>query len=1000
MRHRHKPDTRSPIQGQRKEAWWRSAWTIRLALGAVVVLGVSIAGISVLRPKSRVDPLELRKSVTTAISELEQGRINEAAQRLDAVLEVEPQNSQALLFRGQAAWLAKRTDEARSFWRRIDDTHSVDLAMARFLEGAAAMESQRAWQAETLWLESLVHNSRLTKARERLVHLYVVQLRTEDLREQLRAIRRARPWTAVEHAIYRLASNVIEDPAKAIPQLQGFVRADPSDISSWVALLRYLLAAHRPAEVISNFTDAPPSVRLDSRAKLAYIAALLDESSTNAAQALAELWPNADKVRDIDWWHAFGLQRYAQEDWSNAAAALEYVSHSRPEASDVRYKWGQSLSRSGQTDRAKPILELAHQWEQISVTAQRLLYGDLTKTDLAFPIVLETAQQLTTLHQFEEATWWYELALQWKPGTTAAIEGWQFAHAQLASARTESRLTAIPPLPKVSLVTPNVPSLSPNRPARPESPNTSPAESPAPTIEFVDEAAQRGLHFVYDTGRSPLSLLLESIGGGVAVFDFDHDDQLDFFLPQGRPVGVDFGLRRPLDALFRQQYGQFFDVAALAGVASDQYGQGVAAGDWNNDGFVDLVVGNYGTLEWYANQGDGTFRQQEVDRARPSPRWTASLGWGDLDRDGDLDLFVVNYLQDAERVCRDPNQKPRTCSPENYASEPDQLYENLGDGSFREVSNQWGIDDQDGKGLGVMIADFDDDGWPDIYVSNDGTPNHLYRNRATTNNSLRFEEIGLVSGTALSGRGVAQAGMGIACADFDGDQRLDLYVTNFFDDVNTLYHNDGGNLFSDVTEAVALAEPTRKLLGFGTQAADFNADGWTDLFVANGHIGDFRDQGIPWKMPAQLFVNQSGQSFAEQVDDDDAWRIPALGRGVARCDWNRDGRVDLFVVYQDRPASLLTNHSSGGNTVSLELIGIKSNRDAIGARLEIRTDDHRWRSEICGGDGFLATNDRSITVGIGKATEVDVEVFWPSGGRSTHLRIPAGVRVHLEEQEN
>jgi hypothetical protein len=454
-------------------------------------------------------------------------------------------------------------------------------------------------------------------------------------------------------------------------------------------------------------------------------------------------------------------------------------------------------------------------------------------------------------------------------------------------------------------------------------------------------------------------------------------------------------------------------VTAAAGLGDTQYSQGCAAGDFDNDGFIDLAVANFGPNVLYHNNGDGTFSDVTAASGLSGEKWHSSLAFADLDRDGCLDLYVVTYVRDPYRVCRPAPDRIITCSPLNFEAEQDRLYHSKGDGTFEDLSAESGILAPDGKGLGIVVADLDNDGWPDIYIANDGTPNFLFKNETTAPGApLRFEERGLVSGVAVSGAGASQAGMGIACADLDGDGLLDLYVTNFYDESGIFYHNQGEMLFADETSAARLLEPTRKFLGFGTQPLDFDLDGRPDLFIANGHIDDFGFRGEPWKMRPQLFFNLGAARFAEACGQiGQYFEGEYLGRGVARLDWNRDGRPDLAIVHQDRPAALLANETlETGSRVVLDLHGVHSNRDAIGARIALTVGGVTRTHEIVGGDGFFASNERRVIIGVGRmanpaALEThhelsrveSLEIRWPSGRVDRWSDLPLDARLILVE---
>jgi hypothetical protein len=396
-----------------------------------------------------------------------------------------------------------------------------------------------------------------------------------------------------------------------------------------------------------------------------------------------------------------------------------------------------------------------------------------------------------------------------------------------------------------------------------------------------------------------------------------------------------------------------------------------------------LFVANFGTNVIYRNNGDGTFTDVTEDSGLSGEHWSSSLALADLDLDGDLDLYVVTYVLEALKICRTQTGQTSTCSPGNFPAEDDVLYENTGDGRFVDISRQAGIRVPDGKGLGIVVSDIDDDGLPDIYVANDGTPNFLFHNLGPAPDGRpRFEEIGLASGCAVNADGAAQAGMGIACADFNDDGRLDLHVTNFYLEGSTLYLNDGALQFHDATRAAGLLDLTRSLLGFGTQAFDADLDGRLELIVANGHIDDFSFRHEPWKMPPRLYRHDGALRWTDvSAEAGEFFETVGLGRGLCRVDWNRDGRPEAVIVHQDRPAAVLRNDTeSTGHYLAVELYGVRSNRDARGARIRYRCGTSTRVCELSGGEGFFAVNDRRQILGLGESTQVDeLQIDWPSG---------------------
>lgn len=517
---------------------------------------------------------------------------------------------------------------------------------------------------------------------------------------------------------------------------------------------------------------------------------------------------------------------------------------------------------------------------------------------------------------------------------------------------------------------------------------------------LVDRHAELGLDFTYDNGASGKALMVESTGGGGGWIDFDRDGWPDLYLVQGGDPLAETP-HADGDRIVRNIEGRLFaDVTEFARPLDHGYGQGLAVGDFDNDGFEDLLITNVGKDALWKNQGDGTFRDITDGTGTGDPRWGASAAWFDLDLDGDLDLFVCNYLQYDVRnpvACRRSDGAPAICHPESIDAEQSDCYENLGDGSFRKVAREWGLLAPNGKSLGVAIADFNGDGLPDVFVSNDTTANHMFVGDA----QRRFSERAVALGCAYNSLGLYQANMGIACNDYDQNGFLDLYVTTFTDDSNTLFANLGSAGFRDVTRVEGLHAPTIETLGFGTVMQDFNADGHMDLFNANGHIDDWRDKGDLWKMRPELlsYVGpnwtlhspaQAGAFFDQEH----------LGRAVSTADFDRDGDIDLLVVFQDRPAALLVNESDRGNWLQVECPGLRSNRRGIGAKVTVVQGAKTWTQQLTGGTSYCAAHEPLLTVGLGPSAEpCTVTVEWPGNAQPlTRPSVAANQRIQIREE--
>lgn len=486
--------------------------------------------------------------------------------------------------------------------------------------------------------------------------------------------------------------------------------------------------------------------------------------------------------------------------------------------------------------------------------------------------------------------------------------------------------------------------------------------------------------FVVETGADDRCLMTQSTTGGGGWIDFDVDGWIDYYLVQGGNPTAGPTDEQPSDLLGRNVLGQrLIDVTASAGLVEREFGQGLAVGDYDADGFPDLLVTNVGPVVLLHNEGDGTFRDVSSEAGIEVRFWGSSAAWADLDQDQLLDAYVCSYVEyDVHNPlpCHAPDGRLAICFPEVMVSADDACLRNSGDGRFRDVAKEWGMIGPGSKSLGVVIADLVGDRRPEIYVANDVCANFLW----VEDKPGRWADQGIELGCALSGSGAYQASMGIVAGDYDRDGRLDLFLTHFTSEYNTLYANLGDVGFLDVTESVGLAKPSVPMLGFGTWMADFNHDGAMDIFVANGHIDDWSSKGQPFQMPAQLF-SYRGPDFVEQsLQAGDYFQERHLGRAVSAADFDHDGDVDLLVVNQREQPVVLQNEAIAGHHLRLRLIGRRSNRDAIGARVSVTAGDTRLVQQRIGGGSYLAAHEPQLTFGLGAETgPCRVEILWPSG---------------------
>ena len=532
----------------------------------------------------------------------------------------------------------------------------------------------------------------------------------------------------------------------------------------------------------------------------------------------------------------------------------------------------------------------------------------------------------------------------------------------------------------------------------------------APVI-FIDATHAAGLdRFHHRSGEHQKKTILETPGSGVALLDYDNDGWLDIYLLNGSTYPALKGKEAPPRAmlLHNNHDGTFTDATEKAGVANERWGFGVAVGDFDNDGWPDIYVSNFGKNRLYRNNHDGTFTDVAEKAGVTLGGWSTGATWGDYDRDGLLDLFVPGYAK------FDPDNPPMSgkgalpagfcqfrsvevmCGPRGLPGESDHLFHNNGNGTFTDVSVKAGVSDPRRLyGFASVFVDVDDDGWLDLVVANDSVPKYLYRNK----HDGTFEDISYLSGFALNNDGREQAAMGIAVGDYNRDGKVDFYVTNFSDDYNTLYRNDGEASFSDVSFRAGIATLTFPFLGWGTGFLDYDNDGWLDIFVANGHVYpgvDEQDWGTTWAQRPLLLRNLDGSKFQEVPPaTGSGLAIVISARGAAFGDLFNDGRIDVVLNNIDSTPTLLRNVVKNSNHwLTLKLIGgPKSPRDAIGAKVFLTTGAVRQRADVFGGGSYASSSDQRLHFGLGSALKVDkLEIYWPSGSKE-EITIPAADRI-------
>lgn len=965
-----------------------SRWGVALALGICVLAGLLLA---------RLPPL-LRDADPIAAAERswERDDFSRTLKLAQRALEQEPDSQAAHLFAGLACERLGRYEEAFEHLRRVDDTFGqaelarrtcAELCLTRLHRPSLAVEhyqrllklDPRAVDAEQQlayllglsgrWREAEPYRLHLIQER----HLEPVLLYLLCARDSL--LENVEDLAAMHHA-------APDDPL-LVPGLARKAR-DDGDMASAEQQLRRLL------------TKTPRDV--SAQIELGKIAVQDDHQFVGWYQRLPEPVRTSAGV-----WSLLG--QWAADQSQPEAAARCYWEELKVDPNDAQanYQLGRLLASLHRDHDAAVFLKRAEQLERyFQLVTQAWTGNDLEAVEKA----AKSAR---------------DLGLVWEAYGWAFLMSRHFSNALWAERMLADLDPIVRDLPLTRTRVESNPAhhldLSdyplPVFPTDPTTPSSAGelADRPPPTtaIRFENQAADAGIEFSYFNGAPrdrQTRRMYEFNGGGVGVIDYDQDGRPDLFLTQGSDWPHDSSSSAHSDRLFRNERGKrFHDVTPSARVMDRQFSAGIAVGDLDSDGFPDIYVANIGGNRLLMNNGDGTFRDETEATGTAGNDWSTSCAFADINADGLPDLYVVNYLAGPdvfERLCRDENDRVRSCSPREFPAAQDRLYLNQGDGTFLDATTTAGIKAPDGKGLGIAIADFSGSGRLDLFIANDAVPNFYFANpEGSTPGTIRFEEQALPRGVAFNEAGRAEACMGIAVGDANGDARLDLFVTNFHNETNTFYQQTTGGVFLDATRHARLDVPSLKMLGFGTQFLDPDCDGDLDLFVTNGHIDDLRDAGIPFQMRSQFFSNDGRGQFTEIAAEDlgDYFTVEQLGRGAATVDWNGDGLEDLVISHLDTPTALLTNQTTdSGNSVRLHLRGTVSSRDAIGVTVTVEAAGKTIMRQLTAGDGFQASNQRRLVVGLGTADKVDrLTVRWPSGERSEFDSIPINTELLLIE---
>lgn len=905
------------------------------------------------------------------------------------VLERDPGSAEALKVAAEAALKAGRYDAAAERFRRMPGEQGraldVHLAASRRL-----LEEGRLSDAERHLRGVLRLNPLHVEANRELARLLNVEgRRTEAAAFQMKLVEMAR--FSVEELL--LLSNP-EEPYHDPAVLDRALAAAPDDPMPLVGAALPALLNNRPAEAAERLRRAVAKAPRQWEAQALLGQAILELGAADEWAAWQQGLPKeADGSAGI--WFVRGSWAEKQ-GWKREAARCHWEAvRLDPNHRRAVYQVGRLLTALGRGEDAAPFLERARRLSEL----HDLLHPIFTEGPRV-PSMLRAGELMEQLGRPWEAWAWYFAAAAYESQNVEAASKRDRLLAVLKADRPPRTLPDANPASRLDLSGYPLPRWS--RSADEAVVVTASEVKP----RFEDVAGAAGIDFRYFNSGDPArrgKRMFETTGGGVAVLDLDADGRPDLHFTQGCRWPPQPGQTEHLDRCFRNLGGRFADVTPQAGLGDDRFGQGCAAGDVDNDGFADLYVGNIGGNRLYRNNGDGTFVDVASEAGVAGESWTTSCVIADLNADGLPDLYDVNYLRGEEvfeRLCG--AHLKESCAPSVYDGAPDQAYQNLGDGHWADVTSAAGLGELLGKGLGVVAADLGGAGRLSLLVANDGEANFLLMNQTESpGGTPRLSEEALLAGVAFDRNGRAQAYMGVATDDADGNGLLDFYVTTFYEDSKTLFLQQPGTLFVDGTVESGLRDPGYYMLGFGTQFLDAELDGLPDLVQANGHIDDYSFEGKPYRMRPQLFRNGGAARFAELPAGSlgEWFQGEYLGRGLARLDWNGDGLEDFAVSDLEGPAALVANRTEGaGRFVAVRLAGVESARDAIGAAVTVRAGGKTRARQLTAGDGYQASNERKLVYGLGAGDRVEeLTVRWPSGRAQTFRGLAAGGEYLLIE---
>ncbi len=912
------------------------------------------------------------------------------------VLLSDPSVAEAYLIAGEAALRLGDPETSLIYYQGVPESATSEYITSLWSIGSVLLYQGKLREAEDYFRRTLKFDASHVLANERLAFILGIEGRRWESVPYLFAPIRAGQISMEQLLLLATVDSRIAEHKELIAASR---RVNPDDWLPLIGVARVALVDGKFAETEALLREVLSHVpdQLSAHALLGRV--IVESGDSEKFEAWRQSLPS-DATEHPDIWFALGAWAQDHGDTAGAIRCFWETVRLNPNHQRGCYRLARALTAEGKDEEAKPFLTRAAALEQLLQVIEPLYERREYRPSLS---EMQKAARITeSLGRLWEAWAWYKLILAADPTDAVARE---------EKPRLEGLLSSLPPLVLASAN----PALQLDLSSRPlprwealAEISRRRANAGTNLVRFEDLAAAAGIEFVYNNGDDPQEpgmLLCQELGGAVAVLDYDLDGWPDLYLAQGGPWPADPEQTTFRDRLYRNLgNGKFLDVTEQAGLGDNSFSQGAAVGDFDNDGWPDVFVANLGLCRLFHNQGDGTFAEVTHDAGFEGEYWSTSCMFADLNGDALADIYVVNYLTGRECLeteCFEEGEK-RACPPSNFPAEQDRLWLNQGDGRFLDVTEESGIVAPDGKGLGVLAADFHGTGKLSVYVSNDTTANFYFHNRAAERGDpLQFEETAVLAGLAFDRDGIAMASMGIAAGDGDEDGLLDLFVTNFYQQSNTYYRQITPEFFEDMSHAMGLREPSIPYLSFGTQFLDFELDGRLDLALACGHVDDFRHIGQPYEMRQQLFSNRGNGQFVELVGEEVGpfFTGEYLGRSLALLDWDRDGKQDFGLLLLYKTMALLTNRTeTKGHYLQLHVRGLQCERDAIGTTVRATVGDRTLVRQLTAGNGFQCSSQRAVHLGIGESTRIDqLIVKWPDGTEQVFDDVPADREVMLVE---